>query len=81
MKGNVRGEVRDKVSRYGGIREVREEEWKSEGGLSLTKHSAASSMMPSWKRCSSWKVLARALRSASDGNTFSLLNWNWAKIL
>lgn len=47
----------------------------------LTKHSAASSMMPSWKRCSSWKVLARALRRASDGRTFSLLYWNWAKML
>lgn len=47
----------------------------------LTKHSAASSMMPSWNRCSSWKVLASALRRASEGKTFSLLYWNWANIL
>lgn len=47
----------------------------------LTKHSAASSMMPSWNLCSPWKVLARALRSASDGSTFSLLYWNWVKML
>lgn len=48
---------------------------------SLTKHSAASSMMPSWNLCSSWNVLASALRRASDGRTFSLLYWNWAKML
>lgn len=46
----------------------------------LTKHSAASSIIPSWKRCSSWKVFARALRRVSDGSTFSLLHWNWLKI-
>lgn len=61
-------------------REVKE---KSDGKESraLTKHSAASSIMPSWNRCSSWKVLARAQRRASEGSTFSLLNWNCAKML
>lgn len=46
----------------------------------LTKHSAASSMMPSWKRRWPWKLWARALRSESDGSTSSLLCWNSAKM-
>lgn len=53
----------------------------SEESRALTKHSAASSIMPSWNRCSSWKVLARAQRRASEGSTFSLLNWNCTKML
>ena len=46
-----------------------------------TKHSAASSIRPSWKRCSSLNVSARAWRSVSDGNARSRLCWNWLKIL
>lgn len=46
-----------------------------------TKHSAASSIKPSWKRCSSLKVSARALRRLSEGSTRSLLCWNWLNIL
>lgn len=50
-------------------------------GPRLTKHSAASSMWPSWKRCSSLKVSARAWRRLSEGNARSRLSWNWLKIL
>lgn len=46
----------------------------------LTKHSAASSMNPSWKRCSSLKLSARACLMLSDGRAFSLLCWNCEKI-
>lgn len=46
----------------------------------LTKHSAASSMKPSWKRCSSLKVSAKAWRRLSEGRARSRLCWNWEKI-
>lgn len=46
----------------------------------LTKHSAASSMNPSWKRCSSLKLSARACLMLSDGRAFSRLCWNWEKM-
>lgn len=46
----------------------------------LTKHSAASSMKPSWKRCSSLKVSAKAWRRLSEGRARSRLCWNWVKI-
>lgn len=46
----------------------------------LTKHSAASSMKPSWKRCSSLKVSARAWRRLSEGKARSRLCWNWEKM-
>lgn len=48
--------------------------------LELTKHSAASSMKPSWKRCSSLKVSAKAWRRLSEGRALSRLCWNWEKI-
>ncbi len=54
---------------------------KSQRHSQHTKHSAASSIRPSWKRCSSLKVSARALRRLSEGSTRSLLCWNWLKIL
>lgn len=46
----------------------------------LTKHSAASSMKPSWKRCSSLKVSAKAWRRLSEGRARSRLCWNWEKM-
>lgn len=46
----------------------------------LTKHSAASSMKPSWKRCSSLKASANALRRLCEGKACSLLCWNWEKM-
>lgn len=55
--------------------------WKSAARGQRTKHSAASSIRPSWKRCSSLKVSARALRRLSEGSTRSLLCWNWLKML
>lgn len=46
----------------------------------LTKHSAASSIKPNWKRCSSLKVSARAMRRLSEGSARSLLSWNCENI-
>lgn len=43
----------------------------------FSKHSAASSMKPSWKRCWSKKLSARALRRASGGRAVSWENCNW----
>lgn len=47
----------------------------------LTKHSAASSIRPSWKRRSSLKVSARAWRRLSEGSALSRLCWNCMKML
>lgn len=37
-------------------------------------------MKPSWKRCSSLKVSAKAWRRLSEGRARSRLCWNWEKI-
>lgn len=44
----------------------------------FSKHSAASSMKPSWKRCWSKKLSARARLSASGGKAVSWENCNCA---
>ena len=46
----------------------------------LTKHSAASSIRPSWKRSSESKVSAIALRIASGGTQRSSPYWNCVNI-
>lgn len=51
------------------------------GPRGLTKHSAASSMRPSWKRCSSRKLSASACRTLSEGRAFSRLCWNCANMV
>lgn len=43
----------------------------------FSKHSAASSIKPNWKRFWSKKLSAKALRSASGGNAVSCENCNW----
>jgi len=46
----------------------------------LTKHSAASSIKPSWNRSSESKVNAIALRIASGGMQRRSLYWNCVNI-
>lgn len=54
--------------------------WFSWSEWTLTKHSAASSMWPNWKRCWLVKESARALRRASGGREAWSLYWNWVKM-
>ena len=53
---------------------------KEKKDLILTKHSAASSMCPIWKRCWPAKDLANAFLNASGGRQFWSLYWNCVKI-